>query len=134
MSTEAATSTVRYLSGRPRETRIELDEPVELDGVTYTGFAVRRLTARDLEDHARRTLKERERRPLANVDIAPEVLAVLDADDATRLQEAAFDFLPLSWKAVIEPTPPQPGPTPSNSADGPVTDSNEASTATGSTS
>lgn len=131
---DTSTASVRYLSGNPRTQVIDLTEPVEVNGTTYTSFTVRKLTARDLEEHARRSDEERAQHPIVNVDIAPEVLEVLDADDATRLQEAAYDFLPRSWRVESEPTPPSPGPMPSSSDDGPVKDSTEASTGTGSTS
>jgi hypothetical protein len=131
---ESSTASIRYLSGNPRAQVIDLAEPVEVNGTTYTSFTVRRLTARDLEEHRRKTPEEREAIPVVNCDIAKEVLDVLDADDADRLQAAAYDFLPLSWRAAFELSQSTLGPTPSSSDDGPVTDSTEASTATGSTS
>ena len=128
------TSTVRYLRGRPRETVVALDEPVEVDGVAYHSFTVRRLTTRDLDAYFTRGEVERDERPMANVDISAGVLDVLDADDAIRLRSASLDFLPRSWRTDDEPTPESVGSSPSNSVDGPAKDSTAPSTGTGSTS
>lgn len=131
---EKPAPTVRYLSGRTRETVIHLAEPVEVDGTTYSSFTVRRLTARDLEDYRRQTPEERAERPIINIDISRTVYDALDADDSERLGGASYDFLPQFLRGESEPTPPSPGGTPSNSDDGLAKGLSEASTGTGTTS
>lgn len=87
-----------------RSRTIDLDYPVEFDGKTYERITVRRMTGIEVRDFIAAVSSVGERARLPMFDVPFEVIEALDDDDAAKLDEAVFDFLPNRLRTVAERT------------------------------
>ena len=103
----------RYLADRPRSKKIDLQWPVEFEGVEYRSINLVRLTAGDVarfHTELERLLKNEPdstiRFPIFRDDagepIPGAVMDALDDDDKWELDQAALDFLPRRFRAVAD--------------------------------
>ena len=87
---------VKFTSKTPREKRVVLRWPVEVDGVPVEAITCRRLTGQQMMDMG-------DQNPVELVTGHPvEVIQALDVDDAQAVLEAATDFLPQSIRAPLQ--------------------------------
>lgn len=81
--------------GKERERRLELEYPVEYDGVLYETLTLKRLRGSDFSAMANMKGDEEEVALAVLMTGAPrEVIKALDGDDFVELQEAVQAFLP----------------------------------------
>ncbi|RWC91642.1 MAG: hypothetical protein EOS72_03015 [Mesorhizobium sp.] len=98
----------RVVSTAPREKIVDLEFPVEFDGVIYTMVKVRRVTGKEVEDYMEAL--GRDERPMPPMIECPrEVYDAMDDDDRFALDEAVLPFLPRRLKAAAEQSLPAAG-------------------------
>lgn len=99
-------SSVRIVTPKARSAEVELDWPVEVDGILYDKITVRRVTGREVEKFIRDTMEakdgERPQPPLIDCPLA--VYEALDDDDRLKLEEAMLPFLPRRLLMLAEST------------------------------
>ncbi len=108
----------RFLTDKPRQTSVDLDWPLELDGVAYRTVTVRRMTVAEVGAFMDRVKDVGQsqvvRLPMfADEHGAPLPDALwdaLDADDSDRLNQVASGFLPARFRGGT----PAPSSTPAS--------------------
>lgn len=115
----------RYVGGKLREKRVELEWPVEHDGKLYEAITVRRMTGQQVADFLDQLaqIKDEDEKarlhfPMLYHDdgaaVPQAVIEFLDDDDAGTVAEVQQDFLPRRFRGpkMSEPPPEPSEPTP----------------------
>ena len=99
---EKPAPTPRYVDGKLREKRVELEWPVEYDGKTYDAIVVRRMTGQQVADFLDQLAqvkdpdKARMHFPMLyddeGCDVPHAVIEFLDDDDAETVAKVTQDF------------------------------------------
>lgn len=92
----------RIVSPKEREKFVDLDYPVEFDGVVYEKIRIQRITGKELEDYfdSLGTGKAFQIPPV--VDCPVEVWDAMDADDQDSVDVVARAFMPRRLKAAAK--------------------------------
>lgn len=128
MAQEKTKPQPRYIDGKLREKRVELEWPIEHNGKTYEAIVVRRMTGQqvaDFLDHLAQIKDEDEKARLHfpmhyhddGAQVPHEVIEFLDDDDADAVAQVTQDFLPRRFRGpkMSEPAPAASDPTPQTS-------------------
>jgi hypothetical protein len=86
-----------FVDGSKRSETVPLDWPIEYNGTVYSAVSVRRLTVADIRKMAE---ADEPSQHFPMYDVPNEVLDMLDADDATKLNEVTGRFLPRSFRGA----------------------------------
>ncbi|UYO50342.1 phage tail assembly protein [Rhodopseudomonas palustris] len=101
----------RYVGDKPRSRTIPLEYPFEFKGVTYTSVTVSRMTGVAVSEFMKAVREHGADAHLPMFDCPQEVIGLLDADDAERVDEAVMDFLPRALRQVGASSPQSGGST-----------------------
>lgn len=127
MAQEKTKPQPRYVDGKLREKRVELEWPVEYKGKTYDAIVIRRMTGQQVADfldklaQLEEDAKARIHFPMlyddAGDEVPHEVVEFLDDDDADTVAQVTQDFLPRRFRGpkMSEPAPVASDPTPQTS-------------------
>ncbi|OCC05102.1 hypothetical protein BA190_09305 [Labrys sp. WJW] len=107
---KTATPAPTHVRASERFTTVPLEWPVEFGGTTFYSVGVRRMTVEEIEgftDRVRNAESRGEKAPtrFPMFDIPDEVFAILDVDDADKVDEVAARFLPRRY--LDAPAPAQ---------------------------
>ena len=95
---QATGPVARIVSDKERARTVDLEWPVEFDGVLYESVTIRRLTTKEVVDFLETMAGKGDVRwPM--YDVPDAVLDALDDDDAFRLDEVVKGFLPRRFQA-----------------------------------
>ena len=93
----------KIVSAKERSVTVQLDWPVEFDGVTYEAVTVRRVSGREVDAYVNAlgasegvTVKP----PM--LDVPQEVYDAMDDDDRLAVEEALLPFLPRRFHAAAQ--------------------------------
>jgi len=113
---DAATETAapKFVDAGKRMGMVPLEHPIEFGGKVYDKIALRRMTAQDVADYIERVSVEAKETPdkfirfpiyfhTDGAAVPSEVFTALDADDSEKVQEAALNFLPRSFRVTSTP-------------------------------
>lgn len=94
----AETAVARIVSDKERARTIELEWPVEFEGVVYDTVTIRRLTTKEVVDFLA-TIDGQAQVRWPMYDVPDAVLDALDDDDSFLLDEVVKGFLPRRFQA-----------------------------------
>ena len=92
------------VSDRSRVQTIDLEWPVEFDGVTYNSVTVKRITGREVAAYVEAISKGGDIKP-PMLDCPQEVYDAMDADDFIKVDEVLRDFLPRTFRQAVASPP-----------------------------
>lgn len=96
----------KIVSPREREKFVDLDYPVEFDGVLYEKIRIRRVSGKEIADFSaamQMAIKNDTEMPIPPVvDCPVAVWNALDADDQANVDDAAQAFMPRRLKVVAD--------------------------------
>ncbi|TVR06621.1 MAG: phage tail assembly protein [Salinarimonadaceae bacterium] len=92
----------KLLGTLPREKVIDLQWPVEYDGVVYDKVTIRRLTGKETRDFMDLLSSGGKTDMPPMIDVPLEVYEAMDADDQYACDEAAMDFLPRALREASD--------------------------------
>ncbi len=106
--TPAAPAAPQFISRSARGKTIDLEWPLEFEGVEYHAIEVRRLTFGEVEAWQKSIANLPDDAPVVipiyfrpdGVRVPDTVMRALDDDDKARLDKAALDFMPRRFRAA----------------------------------
>ena len=101
-------SEAKIVSDKPRTSSYTLQWPIDYNGRTITQLLLKRVTVGEIAEWQKKSeeTKGDSRLPIFVMmdgsDISEDVWAAMDVDDMDALSEAAMDFLPKRYRALME--------------------------------